>query len=55
MGTPENKSIVRESVKSEFFKTVLNDKRKMHEYIRKYGSLDGFKSTNFEFAKPLSY
>lgn|GEM_PF-2670107 len=55
MGTPEKKSVVRESAKVGFFKTVLDDKRKMHEYVRIYGSLDGFKSANFEFAKPLSY
>ena len=48
MKTKENKS-----AKAEFFKTVLNDKRKMHEHIRKYGSLDSFTSTNFKFAKPL--
>jgi len=53
MKTQENKFAVRGSTKAGFFKTVLDDKRKMQEHIRKYGSLDGFKSTNFEFAKPL--
>ena len=53
MKTQENKSTAMRSSKAGFFKTVIDDKRKMHEYIRQYGSLDGFKSTNFEFAKPL--
>ncbi|MDR2963783.1 MAG: hypothetical protein LBU90_09170 [Bacteroidales bacterium] len=39
--------------KSEFFKTVLDDKRQIREYLSKFGSLQGFKSKNFEFAKPL--
>lgn len=39
--------------KTNFFKTVLADKRSMHEYIKKNGSLNGFKSEHFEFAKPL--
>jgi hypothetical protein len=36
-----------------FFQTVLEDKRQMREYISKRGSLAGFKSKNFEFAKPI--
>jgi len=55
MKTQEKKSTVKKPAKAEFFKTVLDDKRRMHAYIRKYGSLDGFKSVNFDFAKPLSY
>jgi len=39
--------------KGNFFKTVLDDKRAMREYIKKNGSLNGFKSNHFEFAKPL--
>lgn len=39
--------------KTNFFKTVLEDKHAMHEYIKKNGSLNGFKSDHFEFAKPL--
>lgn len=39
--------------KDSFFKTVLEDKRIIREYIRKNGSLKGFKSKHFEFAKPL--
>jgi hypothetical protein len=39
--------------KTNFFKTVLADKRAMHEYIKKHGSLNGFTSDHFEFAKPL--
>ena len=44
---------VKESLKSSFFKTVLDDKRFMREHIRKYGTLEGFKSKNFKFAKPI--
>ena len=44
---------VKESLKSSFFKTVLDDKRSMREYIRKFGTLEGFKSKNFEFTKPI--
>jgi hypothetical protein len=55
MKTQESKFAVRENAKAGFFKTVLDDKRKMHDYVRKCGSLDGYKSDNFEFAKPLSY
>lgn len=39
--------------KDNFFKTVLDDKRAMREFIRKNGSLKGFKSKHFEFAKPI--
>ena len=39
--------------KTNFFKTVLEDKLAMQEYIKKNGSLIGFKSDHFEFAKPL--
>jgi len=39
--------------KSNFFKIVLDDKRQMREYMSNFGSLEGFKSKNFEFAKPL--
>jgi len=40
--------------KSRFFKMVLEDKRSMSEYVKKHGSLDGYKSDNFEFAHPIS-
>jgi len=40
--------------KSQFFKMVLEDKRAMSEHVKKYGTLNGFKSDNFEFAKPIS-
>ena len=40
--------------KSQFFKTVLEDKRLMSEYVKKHGSLKGFKSDHFEFAHPIS-
>ena len=40
--------------KSGFFKMVLEDKRSMSEYAKKYGTLSGYKSDNFEFAKPIS-
>jgi len=40
--------------KSQFFKMVLEDKRSMREHIKKYGSLEGYKSDNFEFAHPIS-
>ena len=40
--------------KSQFFKMVLEDKRSMGEYAKKYGTLKGYKSDNFEFAKPIS-
>ena len=40
--------------KSQFFKMVLEDKREMSAYVKKYGTLKGFKSDNFEFAKPIS-
>jgi len=43
----------KKNSKSVFFKTVLEDKRSMREYIRKFGTLEGFKSNNFEFAKPI--
>ena len=39
--------------KSEFFKMVLEDKRSMKDYIKKHGTLDGYKSDNFEFAHPI--
>ena len=39
--------------KSQFFKMVLEDKRSMSEYVKRNGSLNGYKSDNFEFAKPL--
>jgi hypothetical protein len=39
--------------KANFFQIVLEDKRNMKNYIRQFGSLAGFKSKNFEFAKPL--
>jgi hypothetical protein len=45
--------LIKENSKSSFFKTVLDDKRSMREYIRKFGTLEGFKSKNFEFAKPI--
>ena len=54
MKTKEKISTVNEFSKTEFFKTVLEDKKKMHEHIQKYGSLCGFRSKNFKFAKPLS-
>ena len=40
--------------KSQFFEMVLEDKRSMSEYAKKHGTLDGYKSDNFEFAKPIS-
>jgi len=40
--------------KSQFFKMVLEDKRSMSEYVKIHGTLNGFKSDNFEFAKPIS-
>ena len=40
--------------KSQFFKMVLEDKRSMSEYVKQYGTLNGYKSDNFEFAKPIS-
>jgi hypothetical protein len=52
MKTGENISI-KESSKSSFFKTVLDDKRSMREHVRKFGTLKGFKSKNFEFTKPI--
>ncbi|MDD4969493.1 MAG: hypothetical protein PHT07_08700 [Paludibacter sp.] len=39
--------------KTNFLKTVLADKRAMQKYIKKNGSLNGFTSDHFEFAKPL--
>jgi len=39
--------------KSQFFKMVLEDKRSMSEYVKKHGTLNGYKSDNFEFAKPI--
>jgi len=44
---------VKESSKSSFFKMVLDDKRSMREHIRKFGTLEGFESKNFKFAKPI--
>jgi len=40
--------------KSQFFKMVLEDKRSMSEYVKKHGTLNGYKSDNFEFAHPIS-
>jgi len=40
--------------KSQFFKMVLEDKRSMSEYAKKNGTISGYKSDNFEFAKPIS-
>ena len=40
--------------KSQFFKMVLEDKRLMSEYVKKHGSLNGYKSDHFEFAHPIS-
>lgn len=39
--------------KSQFFKMVLDDKRAMNEYVKKNGTLDGYKSDNFEFTHPI--
>ena len=50
MNTP--KKMIRP--KSQFFKMVLEDKRSMSEYMKHYGTLNGYKSDNFEFAKPIS-
>ncbi len=51
MKTPKTKKIAQP--KSQFFKMVLEDKRSMSEYVKKHGTLDGYKSDNFEFAKPI--
>jgi len=53
MKLQENNAVNVENSKVGFFKMVLDDKRKMRDYIRKFGTLDGFKSNNFEFAQPL--
>ncbi len=39
--------------KADFFKVALKDKLAMREYIKKNGTLEGFKSTHFVFTKPL--
>ena len=39
--------------KSQFFKMVLEDKRSMSEYVKKFGTLEGYKSENFEFTHPI--
>ena len=39
--------------KKKFFKKVLADKVAMQNYIKKHGSLNGFKPDNYTFAKPL--
>ena len=51
MKISDSKKVMRP--KSEFFKMVLEDKRLMSEYAKKHGTLDGFKSDNFEFAHPI--
>jgi hypothetical protein len=53
MRTNKNSPVIQKKSKADFFKTVLSDKRAMRDYIREYGSLEGFKSTHFEFAKPI--
>lgn len=48
-----NNSTQEKVTKTNFFKTVLEDKKAMRLHIEKTGSLKGFKSNNFNFAKPL--
>jgi len=38
---------------SNFFNMVIDDKKAMRDYIVKHGTIEGFKSANFEFAKPI--
>ncbi len=33
--------------------TIIEDKKSMREYIKTHGTLKGFKSEHFRFAKPL--
>lgn len=41
-----------ESIKNVFRK-MIDDKRAVQSYIRKHGTLDGFKNGKILFAKPL--
>ncbi len=35
--------------------TMIEDKKSMRDYIKTHGTLKGFKSEHFRFAKPLRY
>lgn len=42
----------KENIKN-VFKQMIADKRAVQSYIRKHGTLDGFKKEKILFAKPL--
>ena len=42
-----------EEKKCSFFQKVIDDKRAIHAYISKHGTLNGFKRDSIEFVKPL--
>ena len=42
-----------EEKKCRFFQKVIDDKRAIHAYISKHGTLNGFKRDSIEFVKPL--
>ena len=47
------KKILKKEQHADFFKKVLEDKRSMREYIQEKGTLNGYKSKYFTFAKPV--
>jgi len=47
------KNILKKEQRADFFKKVLEDKKSMREYIQEKGTLNGYKSTYFTFAKPV--
>lgn len=37
----------------ETFRKMLADKKSIHKYVKKYGTLSGFPDATVRFAKPL--